>query len=118
MNQEKTTASHYFHNAKNDMRKWLVDNGNKFIANIEPRLAASFNRFVKKEFPEIYEKAQEAVKSANRWCQRYSREDVYCYVSYDKNFKIGAVDPYPKSPTKAQLLSDTIWLLAVRVYAN
>ena len=64
MDQEKTTAQHHFHNAKNDMRKWLVDNGNKFIANIEPRLAASFNRFVKKEFPEIYEKAQEAVKSA------------------------------------------------------
>ena len=118
MNQEKTTAPHRPNNAKNDMRKWLVDNGNKFIANIEPRLAASFNRFVKKEFPEIYQKAQEAVKSANRWCQRYSREDVYCYVSYDKSFRIGNVDPYPKSPTKAQLLSDTIWLLASRVYAN
>lgn len=89
------------------MRKWLVDNGNKFIANIEPRLAAGFNRFVKKEFPEIYRKAQEAVKSANRWCERYSREDVYCYVSYDKSFEIGIVDPYPKSPTKAH----------VRVYA-
>lgn len=117
MDQKTTTTQHRFHNAKNDMRKWLVDNGNKFIANIEPRLAAGFNRFVKKEFPEIYQKAQEAVKSANRWCERYSREDLYCYVSYDKSFEIGIVDPYPKSPTKAQLLSDTIWLLAVRVYA-
>lgn len=117
MDQEITTAPRNLCNAKDDMRKWLVDNGNKFIANIEPRLAAGFNRFVKKEFPEIYQKAQEAVKSANRWCERYSREDVYCYVSYDKSFEIGVVDPYPKSPTKAQLLSDTIWLLAVRVYA-
>ena len=99
-------------NVKLAMIEWLREHKNQYIVGIEPRLAADFNRFVRKNFPEVAKLAKEATNTAKRHCVRYSPSCVFTYINYDVKFSIKPTDPYPQSPTKAALLADAaFWLV-------
>lgn len=100
--------------AKEEMRKWLRDNKNA-IFGIEDRLSASFNRFVKKEFPAIYEFAKNAAQTSSRTHRRYAPDCVYTWVHYKPEFQLGDQDPYPKAPNMSVLTADTALLVAYKL---
>ena len=98
-------------NVRLAMIEWLKEHQNQYIVGIEPRLAAEFNRFIRKNFPELAQLAKEATSTAKRHCVRYSPSCVFTYVNYDSKFNIKPTDPYSKSPTKAELLAEMAFLL-------
>jgi hypothetical protein len=100
--------------AKEEMRKWLRDNKNA-IFGIEDRLSASFNRFVKKEFPAIYEFAKNATNTSSRTHRRYAPDCVYTWIHYKPEFQLGDQDPYPKAPNMSVLTAETAWRVACKI---
>lgn len=100
--------------AKEEMRKWLRDNKNA-IFGIEERLSASFNRFVKKEFPALYEFAKNAAHTSSRTHRRYASDCVYTWIHYKPEFQLGDQDPYLKAPNMSVLTADTALLVAYKV---
>ena len=100
--------------AKEEMKKWLRDNKNA-VFGIEGRLSASFNRFVKKEFPVIYQFAKNAASTSTRTHCRYSPDCVYTWVHYKPEFQLGEQDPYPKAPNMSVLTAETAWRVACKI---
>ena len=100
--------------AKEEMRKWLRDNKNA-IFGVENRLSASFNRFVKKEFPALYEFAKNAASTSTRTHRRYAPDCVYTWIHYKPEFQLGDQNPYPKAPNMSVLTADTALLVAYKI---
>ena len=102
---------------KESMSAELTKLGEKNLLGIDEKVAPNFNRWCKKTHPKLHNEAKKLLDGVKKTSICKGRSCWYTYIQLPKNSKYENLkfdEPYPKSPTKSQLLADISWMLACK----
>ena len=101
-------------NVLQTLKQWLKSNNFPNYIGINPSVAANFNKFVRKTYPELFKQAQEIVKRTRRHSVRYDDDLTYYWINYPSDTGLRC-DPFTIKPSQTLVIGETVLLLAVKM---
>ena len=84
----------------------------KYIANLGNTASARSNEKVKQQLPDLYKRAEELAKTAEITSAGRRGNTHFSSLSFKGDSSFVSGDPWPKRPTKDEVLQQAIWHLS------
>lgn len=86
--------------------------GSNYIANLGNTASARSNEKVKQQLPDLYKRAEELAKTAEITSAGRRGNTHFSSLSFKGDSSFVSGDPWPKRPTKDEILQEAIWHLS------